>query len=492
MKKQVFFLLIGMMFSFSSAFADVAVQYKVSRTHGLIKFVMAVSGEPNISDNIKLSLERSKFKDSPKVLEALKKIESIQNDLHAGIEYESEKSLQRRGSMDVVTFINIQSIFASSIDDLSTRVMGMMPMATHAVYFSALKEIDPIYEELYWRKSSQTLYGMQSHLESIARRVKLSDMFKKTEKFYEASWPAETPFIIGLYPILRVDNYDRNATTSQSLGNIEEHGVMVGGKRKDSGDFGVVFHELCHSVYGAQSPETMAKWENYFSASKSPYRLYTSIWLNETLATVLGNGWAYFLENKVLEKDNWYNHPIIDKFAQALYPKTLEYLDAGKSLDQEFAEHMITKFAELFPDSIYDYSNILNRIVIASDGEVANQRDFIRLLRKNFSIAGIGVSSPLTNKATIASIKTKPNFSVMFIFSGNSRENLKKALAQLPELGTQSKMFLNMKPRQIFSYQDTTARSITLIRVEKPQDLRDVVDHMKKNKINPVHPLTSF
>lgn len=494
MHKQFFSLLLVAIFSFLPvpASAEVNVQYKVNRTHGLIKFVMAISGEPHLSANIKIAFERSKFKDDPKVVAALKKIESIQSDLHVGHEYESEKSLQRRGGMDVITFINIQSIFASSIDELSTRVMGMMPMATHAIYFSALKDLDPVYEELFWRKSSHTLYRMQSHLENIARKVRLTEMFQKTEKFYEASWPLDTPFIIGLYPILHLDNYDQNATTSQSLGNIEEHGVMIGAKGKDKGDFGVVFHELCHSVYGAQSPATMAKWETYFSASKSPYRLYTAIWLNETLATVLGNGWAYHRENKVLEKDNWYNHPIINKFAQALYPKTLEYLDAGKSLDQDFADHMIAKFAELFPDSIYDYSNILNRVVVASDGEITNQRDFIRLLRKNFDISGIGVSSPLTNKATIASIKEKPNFSVMFIFSGNSRNNLKKALAQLPELGTQNKMFLSLKPRQIFSYQDATARSITLIRVEKPQDLQDAVEHMKRNKMDPLRPVATF
>lgn len=472
------------------ATAEVAVKYRVSRTHGLVKFVMAISGESHLSPNIKESFERSRFKEDSAVTKALKKIESIQDDLHIGMEYAGLKANEtRRSGMDVISFINIQSIFATSIDDLSERVLGTMPMAAHTAYFSALKELDPIYEELYWRPSSGSLYATQNKLESIAKKVKLNQMFKKAEKFYEASWPLDTPFVIGLYPILYLKNF-RNSSTSQSLGSIEEHGVLVG--TKDPGSFGVVFHELCHSLYGAQPPEVMEKWDRYFKDGKSPYRLQTQTWMNETLATVLGNGWAYKQENGHLEKDNWYNHPIIDPFSQALYPKIMEYLDADKSFDQNLADFMISKFAELFPDAIYDYSHLLNKVVVLHDNKILPYRELSRSLRKNFEISSLSSSTPLADPRTISTAKERAQDTLLLIFSNQSKADLKKLLAVVPDIGPQAKLLMNMKDRQIFSYLDTNSRAIIAIQASTSAQLHDAVTFMKNHKINPTKALTGF
>ncbi len=477
----------------SAAHADVAVQYKVSRTHGLIKFVMAITGEPHITPNIKEAFDRSKFAKDPQVLAALQKIASVQNDLHIGMNFDRDSAIKgRRDGMDVISFINIQSIFASSVDDLSLRLMAMMPLAAHNTYFSAVKELDHAYEEIFWRSSVRSLYKAQGDLEAIAKKVKLNTMFKKAEKFYDSSWPADTPFLIGLYPVPFLKNYDMNQSSSQSLGNIEEHGVMTGDVGKDRGSFGVIFHELCHSLYNAQNPEAMNRWEGYFDQSKSPYRLQAHAWMNETLATILGNGWAYQEENGQLDKSSWYNHPIIDPFSRELYPQVMEYLKAGKALDQELVNFIIDRFAKLFPDSIYEYSTLLNRLVILSDDQIPNQREFISKLRENFSISGIGASSPLEAAESISEVKARSNYTLMLVFSGKSKNNLKRALAALPELGPQSKMLLSMKPRQILSYQDKNARTIIAIQAEKSQDLLDAVAHMSKNKIDPKKVVSHF
>ncbi len=275
----------------SISFAAKLVEYKISRMHGLIDFAYALTEEPHRAPGVREIYVRSS-EGTLKVKTAIEDIRSLSGVLHSGFDFSSPVMSRQEGAT-VMDLTVVQSIWARDLEDLSQRVLGLMPLADHKKFFDALKVLEPVYGKLIWSSSSTELEKHKRKLDELAVKVNLDEMFKQAERFYRGQWPEKTPFLIGLYAVPFIKGF-QNSTNSHSMGSVEEHGVMVGVKSKElPGSFGVIFHELCHSIYESQSNEFKKEFESYFKSSSSLYKNQAYMWINEALATALGNGWAY-------------------------------------------------------------------------------------------------------------------------------------------------------------------------------------------------------
>ncbi|RYZ69292.1 MAG: hypothetical protein EOP05_15065, partial [Proteobacteria bacterium] len=311
--------LLGCSISFAAVTgAPVQVEYRISRVHGLVQFALALADDANQAPGLKEIWVRSKFQ-SDEVKKAVADLKVVSRSLSGGLDFNSAVSSRPQG-IGTDSLIVIQSLYARDLKDLALRTLGILPIDEERLFINALHVLEPVYNSLVWNVGSRDLHVAKRMLEKIAVRVKLEGLFGQAVRFYHGNWPREVPFVIGLHAIPALKDF-KNSTTSTSFASVEVHGIQTGVKLNNvEDDFGVVFHELCHSIYGSQSTEFMMELEKWFLANKSPYARQAYAHLNEALATALGNSWAYEKARKEPPSESWYNEPTIDAYAKAISP----------------------------------------------------------------------------------------------------------------------------------------------------------------------------
>jgi hypothetical protein len=488
MKKLIGFLILMVTIT---THGSVKVEYRISQLHGLFDFIMSISGEAHHAPGIKKLFDESKF-NTPEAQKFLADLEPVKVSLRRSLDFQWSMP-DRQGGISVRDLITTQSLFSKDMNELSQRTLGLLPMEDHLRLFETLKYFEPIYSNLIWKTSQKRLVLHKQKLDRMAKKVHLDEMFEKAQTFYRAHLPQHTNFIIGLYPVPYFDNF-KNSTNSHSVGTIEEHGVMMGSKKEDiAGSFGVIFHELCHSLYEAQSKEFMKEYEKYFLESKSIFRLQAYNWINEALATTIGNGWASEIANTgKLDEGQWYNQETINGFAKELFPMTQGYLEAKKMLDHDYIDKAIELFGKKFPDSIYSYQSLLNQMIFVYHSQALKAFNPRRLFNESFFISSYENSSPLDDEETVKTIKNGTS-TVVIVFKNDDMKALQKLASNFPFLLKNFKMISDMKPKTIFSALDENLRAYLLIHIESGDDLGKAVDALKTiGKIDPSIPVHAF
>lgn len=395
-----------------------------------------------------------------------------------------------------------QSFFSNNLKELSNRTTGLLPIDVHRRLFSALKTIEPLYRNLIWNKSKKQLEKQKAQLTRQVSSLKLNKMFKQTVKFYGSDWPDDIPFFIGLYPVPYIKDF-KNTTSSHSMGNIEEHGVIIGDWDKtDPGSFGVVFHELCHSVYDAQPFEFMKLLDSFFSKSQNPSSRQARFWFNEALATAMGNGWTYTqLEvNKTKKSQNkkdtstvnpdsvlgvflsepWYNDEIIDGYAKGIYPLALEYITKNKTLDEAFVKESIEIFSTTFPNAAYSFENLLTSISFIHNKSFLLNED-AKALRSYFRTSSLNISSPLTAEQTLSTAQlTEPT--LFILLNENESDSLLKVISSISFLKDKTHIFEKLKNRSIISMIDSTGRGYIVMVASTKAEFLEGLSNLKKWK----------
>ena len=381
-----------------AAFAEIRIEFRVNKVQGFYNFVETISGNPHRSKVILDLFEKSSF-NNPKYQALIKELNSVGASLDKGFNYDGYPKSRNMGqSMDLL-FVT-QSAFAKDLNDFSLRTLGILPMADHKRFFEILHEFEPVYDTLIWKTNGKKLLTYKGRLEQLSRKWKVQELFRKAAKFYGAEWPESVPFAVGLYAIPG----SRGHSSAESIGAFESVGVLV--DEKDiPGRFGVMFHEMCHSLYEAQSIELQKQLESYFYSSRSQYAAYAYRTLNEGLATVLGNGWASEKAAGKPDEGEWYNERYINGFAKGVYSLTVSYLDAHRTIDADFVAKSIEKYAELFPEAIYEYDNLLTRVILITDGKDITTRESSEVLRKSFRVNSLNRSSPIDANETISELQ---------------------------------------------------------------------------------------
>ncbi len=349
----------------------------MSRVHGLINFAETIAGDPHRSKTLKDVFDKSP--QTPTTIEAVEKYKKARLRLETGWTFPGFP-VDRVVGQSLEKLLLVQSAFATDVDDFSVRSQGLMPPSEHAAFIAALKGLEPVYDALVWTPSLPKLTRVRDQLVTLAKAKDLNALFGRAAAFYRAQWPEGVPITIALYPVPGALGH----SSAESMNGLQSLGVLID-REVGGNELGVLFHELCHSLYEAQAAEFQAEWEKYFRASSSESAESAYVLINEALATALGNGWA---QEKVasLRVGSWYGDPYIDVFAHELYPSVKAYVEASKPLDQAFASKAIAVLEHAVPGAALNLEFRLKKTLLVVEGKIDGPR---RELQKQFTVSSL-------------------------------------------------------------------------------------------------------
>jgi len=272
----------------------------------------------------------------------------------------------RPNARGLVEALEIMAMASSDLDDFSARSAAILTAPIHAELIDAMRALAPWHTEHVWTPSTSRLGDAQRELEALSAKTQLEAKLEQIRVFYDAELSSDTPFILGLVPIPG----ERDRRLAHAIGT---HAVLEVIERDDLEPlFGVVAHELCHSLYVFQSPEVQRRIAADIKASGGDPRAarHAAIELNEALATAIGNGWtgaSLYAADKNMSRP-WYGDPVVDAYAKALYPEVVRRLELGQSWDEDFSGHLVATFSKAFPEFWRDPRLAFSHTLFIVDG----------------------------------------------------------------------------------------------------------------------------
>lgn len=373
-----------LLFSFLSlsAFAY-QIEYKISYPHGLYKFAHTVAGSPRESQTLYDLAKDKKFFETftPSDIADLKEVLFYLTKSHE-LGYEASRNF----SLD--DFYIIKSIQARDLEDLKERTLGILPLPLEEKLYLLLAKMEPFYKKEIWNDSLADLLSKKKKYDELSQKIGLYDFFETLKLTYQSAWPASQQFYVGLAPIPAKEGH----STASSIGIVESVGVLTQ-ELDDSGRFGVIIHEMAHSLYKEQTTATRERWTEWITKN-SPNQNVSRLFLanyNEIFATIIGNGYAFELLEGKIDQTDWYNDEIINTLAKLLYEDFKEYLINKKPLDENFFKHALIKINKEAPKLQNLNELYLKEIALASNLEkdsTKNSRDSFRNIFHSSSIYG--------------------------------------------------------------------------------------------------------
>jgi hypothetical protein len=442
--------LILVLFSFHSlCFAE--VEFKTSKVHGVVKFAELLGADHpeywNLIDEKNRKLVRKKVRRFNKL---------------------KTKNLMSGSTWQLMLW---QSMLAISLDDLDEKMTGLTKIHVQAEVISLLKTLMVFYDP-FWRANRNHLNGfINKGLPILSKNESSKSLIKAIRTFYGTTWPKERAFPIGLYLVPE----RTRVTGASSFDTFEEAAVKVNDELY--GRLGVIVHEMCHSYYANQDKKLSQQMKAFYENYKSPFAKHAYSYMNEALATVLGNGIFYEKLTGKRDKD-WYNDEIIDGFAKALLPMTLKYIKNNKTMDQAYFAESINIFAKTFPDMNKKIKFLANKPLFSTQGKL----DFDKVNNLFFNTLNLQshrISAPFVHKYTREYYDNSNNSLVLVINNWNQNKS-KKVHDMYPELG--EKISLIMKSKQGWGYFFNSGKFHLIIRYEDEENFKSILANIKKRK----------
>jgi hypothetical protein len=469
-------LLVTLLLLCGPALAAPQIVFRTGHTHGVFRFVEAITGGRQASSILADRFRGSRY-DTPR-LRALADTYRRIREQHCGHSYRFNGYPSARQEMgwDIHQALNLQSALARDLDDLAGRTAQLLPPAEHRQLLEILRAFEPAYDALVWRPSRAKLERYRRRLAAMARKARLGQLFDRVARFYRSHWPDSVPLTVVLHPIPAA----RGHTTAYVIANVAPVEALL--DEKDlAGRLAVVFHELCHALYESQPAEVQQELHKAFSAHRSPYTGQAYTLLNEALATALGNGWSYKQITGRLDPDRWYNDPQIDGYAHAIYPRLTAYLEAGRPLDRAFFAQAVAAYRERFPDAIYTLDNLLKEVFVAAEGKLLPVSAIGHAVRRHFRVPSMYRQSPLAHPQTVRSLgRLERQTAVLLVFFPGEEQQLAQLVRRVPALARRLPELRRRKGAWICSLLDGDHRPWILMRLTRSDQLEPAVAALKR------------
>jgi len=371
------------------------IQIETNKTLGLFSFLETSSGKLGTSSSFRKYINES-YKQDKK----FNKLVDSYSKLNLDYSIKRQEFPEKRASFTTTKdLLWIAASNSNSIDDFNQRIIGILPHQTQIQFVELLHNSESYYNDLIWNKEQDNILRIQNQLDDYKDQI--SDLFLRISQFYNTSWNTSIPFKIVLYPIpLKNGN-----TTAIPKGNALICGFLAHNENDYKSQLGIIIHEMCHILYKEQNPNFQHQIDQWFANSSSPYASLAYSYTNEGLATVLGNGWAYKQIHKSLDPKEWYNNKHIDGFAHSLFPLIEQYLNDGKSIDQDFVNKSIELFAQTFPKATVETAILMNSLQLYANTEEETEiNEISNSIHNYFNIRSMWFSTP------ILSIESKEKF----------------------------------------------------------------------------------
>lgn len=336
-----------------------------------------------------------------------------------------------------------------NLDELLDLLKRRLEAADYLIVEAAYKHYAPVYHKLVWEPCFPRLEKQLVEFKEEAGRVKFSEKLVEVQKFMNSPWKRSMPFTVVFVPLPKTAD---THTHGESIGSIQFVELLWKHDFKSQSD--VIFHEICHTFWGAK--KDLNKIQHEFAAIGGS-RAYSE--LNEGLATALGQGWFPVTAFGAEIEKSWYVDDVINGNAHALYPLVSEYIRKSKTFDVEFVRRATAAFNEKFPSAASDM-RLTGEINIYADS-LQNRAEFKDALMGSMSrLHGFSIYTPVNRSRLLKGCRRESRCVVML-----SREKLQKL-----NLGFSEKQLalLNKSSNEALSLKLNDADVILLI-ADKPE-----------------------
>jgi hypothetical protein len=359
----------------------------------------------------------------------------------------------RFNNRDIMDLLWIASSYAKNIDDFSERIIGMLPNHSHQELIDVMKAVEPVYEVLVWEKELDQIRRMETQLVLYVDQIE--ELFMKVSGFYGTNWSKKIPFKIMLYPIPLA----HGNTTAIPKGNALICSFLSRNEQDYEGRLGVIVHEMCHILFDEQPLELQHQIDTWFEESPSEWSKLAYSYLDEGLATAIGNGWAYQQLHGELDTTQWYNNPYIDGFAHALFDPVSQYLSSEKGIDQAFIQKAIAGFEKEFPQAIREVDILMNEIILLANSEDEEGVEFIsKEMRRNFNIRSQWFSTPVKAPNSLQ-LLGKKQVTKFFLVEKDHEATLSLIKSYFPDM----KAGLSPSKSFLYSFRDAQTQSAVIL-----------------------------
>lgn len=466
--RKLLFLLCLLTFA-QLSIAQEIMQFKVSKPYCIFNFMETMTSQQGVSSTLREYIVPKVRKDS-----AFREICSDFQNLKLNYYYQldgypaNRKSYRSTQDLLIIALVN-----ANTIEEFKQRSIGILPHSEQHKLVTLLEQAEKYYDVLIWNDYEVIINEQRKKLETYIPQA--SEIFDKIRHFYRSTWTADIPFLVSIYPIPG----QKGVSTATPHANSLCIGVLTNDTRGVE-RMGVVFHEMCHVLFNEQTPEFQQQIDQWFEENTSLYKQYAYNFFDEALATAIGNGWVHKNISGSLLTTDWYNNEYINEFAKELYPLVEEYIGKKQQIDQSFIDHAIALFAVKFPDTLTDYSILLNRVSIYNDAETNIERTKIRqAFGKHFQMTHSNLSSPILALQNLESLKSNTQ-TQLIIIDKNHQETLSTLKEIFPQLSKISS--IDLRNNTLVSFYDELNRPIIILYVIDDMGVEMLVQKMKTLK----------
>lgn len=221
--------------------------------------------------------------------------------------------------------MSVAAIGAQSFDELLARLRQVTSTEEGDAVEAALRHFAPRFESIWPQVAF--LSPFQQALDQYLAQPRPRELLGHFARFYRIPSDTQLVVVVGLVGLL-----DAGAPThAEASGRHLLIEVRPDDRPQDQVQ--VIFHELCHVLYNALTPEQRAQLASQF------YRLGTGGMMgwslaHEALPTAMGQGLAQAILTPDLFRwpHAWYHIPEIDLAAKHIYPVVRAEFFAGRSL----------------------------------------------------------------------------------------------------------------------------------------------------------------
>lgn len=446
--------------------STIGFQFKISKPYCIFNFLQASIYSHSTSRTLQEFIDE-KTKGDKEFAQLATDFASIRLDYQFK---RDEVPLNRRQTRTTYDFIAIALVNSSTIAAFRDKIIGILPNSELEKLIRVLQEAEGYYDRLIWKENETKLNSQLAALEKYTAQC--SEAFTKINHFYNSCWIREIPFQVALYPI--------PGASGNSTATPHANSLCIGVLTDETdhvGRVGVVLHEMCHVLYDEQPGEFEHKIDQWFAGNQSPYKPFAYYFLDEGLATALGNGWASKYLSGALDPNPWYDNEYINGFGKALYPLVEEYISKNKQIDQEFINKAVDLFGAAFPNSTTDYGILLNRVSIFNDADSGPEIDEVMNEVGNyFQMTSSHFSSPILDPIALEQLKTGDQTQLIMV-DRNHQATLKELKKLFPELSK-----VKMIPNTTYAFFDRKKRPVIILYATDKTNLGLLLKEMKTRK----------
>lgn len=320
-------------------------------------------------------------------------------------------------------------LYANSIQHFKQATYGLIPNAELQKLSAMLAAFEPVYDCLVYQPHSFAITSQMKALDSFRATADVSGFFEQGLRLYGVTWDKDISIDIALIPLPAKAGFSAKAFMNNAVMEVPLQA------RSYATLFSVLLHELYHNIYDAQSLGRKLEIQSWFMGNPSAGSQYAYLYLNEVLATALGNGYVYERLIGSTDTSDWYNIPYIDRAARAIYPIVQEYLRRGKVIDQHFANNYLSRYDSFFSGWKYELDCLMtHRYLMACDA------DDLNFLQALYPYAGNALAQTPVDKTGVERMKETPFTKVLIVSSDHVRhwKMLSESFPELNEAGLDS------------------------------------------------------